>query len=1379
MNLLLSYCKSFNKGLKLLAILLVFSPAFVKAQSNSKHLPKSKMKVGVLPINTGNLRTTGTSTCPITGDFALNAQDTSGNAINNHASICQSASPFFVFPGQPTIGGVPGTCISTLYDNLSNALGANGTETVYEGGVPVFTICPTCTGGAIGQPNGQNGQPWIFQLFNLDSSLIHKFTVCGSGAVPSTTLSIVDCWTGNPLPSVPASAVFTGAACDTFSLAGNTNIGLGVYTIAPATGSVALTFFGGGGVEVNPNSLSPGNYTINYTFTPPAGDGCNAVTANFKFKILASPTVTLSGNQNICAGGSTTLTAVTTATTNTTFSWSPAGSLAPATGSVVVASPTVTTLYTVIGTSTGSTCAGVDTIRVTVGSPTFTVNSGPMCLGAPTKLIASNSALTYTWLPVAAITTVSANTDTAYVNPSTTTVYTITASNGSCVSAPYIDTLTVIQTPTIAVLSPTVCAGTTATITATGGTNYTWTPSAGLTISVTGDTVYAITPTVSASYTVMGTGAHGCPSMAVSNVTVSNDLGILSGSPVGSCYGSWLGLYAVGASTYTWTTSNHANLSFVSPTTWSVVAATANVGTYSVYIYGESNSGNFCMGHDTVVVTINPTPTVTAVNPVSNICSGSQVVLTASAVPSGTLSVNYNWTPSTGLNPASTTANTVTASPSVTTSYTVTGVYPVSNGGCSASAYYTVNVTPTPTLTVNSPTVCLGNSATISVNPVAVNTTYTWTSIAGVSTATSIAVNSPIAGTFTAMVMATDTANGLSCASAPVTSTLIVNQVPSLTVSPANSAICLGTNDTLNATGALTYAWSAGAIPTTTTDSAIVSPITSSIFTVTGTDINGCVGTQTASVSVSIPDTFNVTGSTNPLTICAGGTETLTINNTSVLSHPTYTWVAPPNGGLTIISNTVAVATPTATGFGGVTYYAIAINGACLDTHRVRIRVNNPPNLNVTPTPSTVCSGNSVTLNTYPPVGFFGPPNLTYTWTTPNGTTIGNTPADSALVYTPPVYSATNANSYTISVVAQGNNPNNTCTSSVTFTVNVDFAPSASAMPAVSPICEKGTIKLLGSSTGGSPIYNWTGPNGFTALNNQTPSIPNATAADAGTYTLVVTLPGNVCPSITFANVNVVPTPTITVSPSGPVCPNQPGTFNCNSNDPNTTYVWTPSAGVNEVSSNVFTATSPTTTAYSVVGSSAGCTSTPKAVTLTVTSVDANFTPSPQIGNAPLPVVFTNNSVTDPATTFTWNYGNGTTYTTNILADPATAITYSNIGTYTVILTAMNANCFAFDTNIVVVLESYTITIPNVFTPNGDGLNDNYMVKSEGVTAMSMLIYDRWGIEMFDSSTINAPWNGKTKAGKDAPDGTYFYIINATDNRGNSNKYKGDLTLIR
>lgn len=93
--------------------------------------------------------------------------------------------------------------------------------------------------------------------------------------------------------------------------------------------------------------------------------------------------------------------------------------------------------------------------------------------------------------------------------------------------------------------------------------------------------------------------------------------------------------------------------------------------------------------------------------------------------------------------------------------------------------------------------------------------------------------------------------------------------------------------------------------------------------------------------------------------------------------------------------------------------------------------------------------------------------------------------------------------------------------------------------------------------------------------------------------------------------------------------------------------------------------------------------------------------------------------------------------------------------------------------------SSSSFSVPNVFSPNGDGTNDFFTVTKKNIKKMDGVIYNRWGLKMTDWTDIDYKWDGKTSKGLDASDGTYYYIINAEGADGKKYEEKGFLTLIR
>ena len=145
-------------------------------------------------------------------------------------------------------------------------------------------------------------------------------------------------------------------------------------------------------------------------------------------------------------------------------------------------------------------------------------------------------------------------------------------------------------------------------------------------------------------------------------------------------------------------------------------------------------------------------------------------------------------------------------------------------------------------------------------------------------------------------------------------------------VTANTQSFCIGSIDTLKATGATTYTWSANA-GSVSASSVTVNPTGNSTYTVTGTDANGCVNTNTVAVTVnSLPNVL--AGITSP-TLCLGHIDTLVATGAT-----TYTWSANA-GGLTVGSVTVSPSTNDT-----YTVTGVDVNG-CLNTTTVSVTVSN------------------------------------------------------------------------------------------------------------------------------------------------------------------------------------------------------------------------------------------------------------------------------------------------------------------------------------------------------------------------------------------------------------------------------------------------------
>jgi len=111
--------------------------------------------------------------------------------------------------------------------------------------------------------------------------------------------------------------------------------------------------------------------------------------------------------------------------------------------------------------------------------------------------------------------------------------------------------------------------------------------------------------------------------------------------------------------------------------------------------------------------------------------------------------------------------------------------------------------------------------------------------------------------------------------------------------------------------------------------------------------------------------------------------------------------------------------------------------------------------------------------------------------------------------------------------------------------------------------------------------------------------------------------------------------------------------------------------------------------------------------------------------------------------------------------------------------TEVKAQC-GDDTSSTIAISE--VIMPTVFTPNFDGLNDGFNISGGCIIAVDKKIYNRHGALLFDSQQINEVWNGRTTAGKEVADGTYFYIFNIElleDGVVTSKTFKGSLSLLR
>lgn len=445
--------------------------------------------------------------------------------------------------------------------------------------------------------------------------------------------------------------------------------------------------------------------------------------------------------------------------------------------------------------------------------------------------------------------------------------------------------------------------------------------------------------------------------------------------------------------------------------------------------------------------------------------------------------------------------------------------------------------------------------------------------------------------------------------------------------------------------------------------------------------------------------------------------------------------VAPYSG---VTTNTLTI-TGVTSALSGSQYRCIASNAYACDitSDSAILSVNPLPTVTATSSASTVCAGDMLTLT--------GAGATTYTLT---GGAVSGTPFVSPAVPT----------TYTV-IGTDGNG----CKDTTTIGIQINALPAVTANASANTVCVGASITLTGS---GAATYAWAG--------GHTNGVGFVPAVGLNTYTVTGT-DINSCTNSATVSVMVNFLPTVTANASAnTVCIGGTATL---TGGGASTYVWT--GGITDATS--FTP---------ALGS----------VTYTVTGTDINNcvnSDETTITTIALPIVTSsgldaNYCIDAASVTLTGTPAGGTFSGTGITSgvagtfDPVTA----GSGTLTITYTYTDGNnCTGISTQSTTVLtpavsaDSCPTLIPpgmdsnvsNIFTPNNDGINDEFKVSYNGAPAsdFNLSIYNRWGILVFTSNNPYVKWDGHTTSGIKVSAGTYFYVlVNAGIN------YKGYIALF-
>lgn len=709
---------------------------------------------------------------------------------------------------------------------------------------------------------------------------------------------------------------------------------------------------------------------------------------------------------------------------------------------------------------------------------------------------------------------------------------------------------------------------------------------------------------------------------------------------------------------------------------------------------------------------------------------------------------------------------------------------------------------------------------------------------------------------------------------------VVVNPLPTISITPATSSVCSGTGVALTASGGASYSWS----PPTGLSSATVanptaSPTANTTYTVTGTDANGCSSTASCTVNISpnLTPTITTVGATcgtnngsatvtqaglnyswsNSQTTqtavnLVAGNYTVTVTDANGCSGTASCVISNTQGGSATASSTdeycgLSNGTASASPVGGTvpyTYlwsnslttqnisnlpagtYTVTVTDANLCSASASVTITNIPGGTVSATSTDENCGHANGTASASPAG--GTPPYTYLWSNSQTTqNITNLPANTYTVTMTDANGCTAFASATVTNIAgpsllvlswvdetctYGNgsatvnainglapysylwsNGDNTATTTNlhagTYTCTVTDANNCTAMNTVTITDTPGpTISLGGISmascglSDGSVTMNVNGglqPYTYNWNSNPPQSTPNLQNVPTGIYCITVS-DANGCSATNCINIGEKPGPSATSSSQNEICDQTNGsaTVNPSGGTPPYTYLWSNGQTTQ-------TATGLAQGSYTVTVSDQGCSTVLGVGVLETPGPDAGFSAHPKVLTImDGPVSFLDNS-SGNVVGWNWNFGDGSSGSGEEVDHP-----YQNIGTYVVTLIITDNNgCMDTIIDTIKVKDIFTFYIPTAFSPNADGTNDFFAPQGVNVDPnnFEMYIFDRWGKEIFQTTTWDAvlnrseAWNGTTDnrgTYKDVVMDVYVYRIKVKEIDGPKHEYVGRISLI-
>lgn len=392
--------------------------------------------------------------------------------------------------------------------------------------------------------------------------------------------------------------------------------------------------------------------------------------------------------------------------------------------------------------------------------------------------------------------------------------------------------------------------------------------------------------------------------------------------------------------------------------------------------------------------------------------------------------------------------------------------------------------------------------------------------------------------------------------------------------------------------------------------------------------------------------------------------------------------------------------------------------------------------------------------------GIYANPSFQWQSSTDNGITWTNIPGANSTSYSRPA-SGIGVYSYRM-LIADGPNINSISCRLASNTITVTITQPDAQVTNYVFGCYGSTIAFY--AAGGS-TYSWTGPNGFTS-NIQGPTIPKVQFTNSGWYKVVVT-DYRGCTDSDSTNLVVYPAATAQVGPDITICE---GTSTTLSASGGTRYYWTPSNTLSIDSIPNPVATPKDNTVYNLVMfNQYGCFDTASVRVNIWKRAIANAGPDKKT-RLGFPVNITG-SIKGTDIDYFWT-------PPTFISNPNQLVTPVNppeSTTYTLHAVSRHGCGDSLDNVFVKIYDK--VLVPNVFSPNGDGINDTWIIEPlEFFTEAITTVFNRYGTPIYTSKGYSKPWDGTSK-GHPVPVGTYYYVIDLKT--GKEPIVTGSVTIIR